>query len=701
MSDDKGQHDRLPGENERLQRRVEELEAEAALRESEAIYRPLFDNMMNGFAYCQILFDQGRPVDFIYLTVNHAFEAQTGLKNVVGRKVSEVIPGIRQGNPELLETYGRVAATGRPEVFETHIEALDMWFAISVYSPKREHFVAVFDVITERKRAEEALRASEQRLRRFYESGLLGVIYWNVRGQITEANDKFLEMVGYTRAELDAGQIDWLNMTPPEYRQLDENSVAELKTTGVNRKPLEKEYIRKDGTRIPVAVAGAMLDEDRVNGVAFVQDIAERVRAEEAVRESEERNRTTLQSLGDAVISTDGWGRIAQMNPVAERLTGWLEAEVRGRPLESALRIVNGETRAVVESPVARVLREGQVVELANHTILIAKNGEERPIADSSAPIRNANGKLTGVVLVFRDQTEERVAQRTLRASERQYRTLVESLPHLVWTCRADGLCDYLSPRWVDYTGTPEADQLGYGWLKQLHPDDRERVIAEWGEGAPRGGVFDIEFRIRRADGAYRWFKTRAIPFLDEGGRVVKWFGSNSDIDDQKRVHEALRESEERARATLYSIGDAVMAVGSDSRIIQMNPVAERLTGWTEAEARNKPLHEVFRIINEESRAEVESPVGRVLRDGMVVGLANHTLLVARDGSQRPIADSGAPIRNEEGATTGVVLVFRDQTEERRVDREIRAAEERFRNFFDNAPHRKKHDCARWQAPAS
>lgn len=133
--------------------------------------------------------------------------------------------------------------------------------------------------ITERKRAEKALRESEQRLRRFYESGLVGVIYWNMRGQITDANDKFLEMVGYTRDELVAGQIDWVNMTPPEYRHLDDASVAELTATGVNRTPYEKEYIRKDGTRIPILIAGAMLDEARFNGVAFVLDITERKQA--------------------------------------------------------------------------------------------------------------------------------------------------------------------------------------------------------------------------------------------------------------------------------------------------------------------------------------------------------------------------------------------------------------------------------------
>jgi PAS domain S-box-containing protein len=142
-----------------------------------------------------------------------------------------------------------------------------------------------------RQSAEEALRESEHRLRRLYESALIGVIYWNMNGQIMDANDKFLEMVGYNRDELVAGLIDWGNMTPPEFRHLDDASVVELKVTGVNKTPFEKEYIRKDGTRVPIVLAGAMLDENRFNGVAFVLDITERKRAEETLQKSEKRLR--------------------------------------------------------------------------------------------------------------------------------------------------------------------------------------------------------------------------------------------------------------------------------------------------------------------------------------------------------------------------------------------------------------------------
>jgi len=137
---------------------VERKRAAWALRQSEERYRSLFDNMLNGFAYCRMVYEGEEPRDFIYLAVNDAFEKLTGLKDVVGKKVSEVIPGIRESDARLLECYGRVARTGVAEMFEIYVDALKMWFSISVYSPVQDHFLAVFDVITERKRAEARVR---------------------------------------------------------------------------------------------------------------------------------------------------------------------------------------------------------------------------------------------------------------------------------------------------------------------------------------------------------------------------------------------------------------------------------------------------------------------------------------------------------------------------------------------------------------
>ena len=151
------------------------------------------------------------------------------------------------------------------------------------------------------------------------------------------------------------------------------------------------------------------------------------------------------------------------------------------------------------------------------------------------------------------------------------------------------------------------------------------------------------------------------------------------DVTEDRIADEALRRSEESLPATLYSIGDAVLAADENALVTRINPVAERLTGWSEQEAIGRPIDEVFNIVNEETRAKAVNPVARVLKEGVVVGLANHTALISRDGTERPIADSGAPIRDTRGATRGAVLVFRDVSEERRAEETLRESQERLR----------------------
>jgi two-component system sensor kinase len=145
---------------------IERKRAEEALRDSEKRYRSLFENMVDGYARCRMLFENDQPQDFIYLDVNSAFERLTGLEQVVGRKVTEVIPGIKESHPELFEIYGRVALTGRPERFELYFEPLGIWLSVSAFSTEKEHFVAVFDNITVRKTAEDKIRKLNEDLQR-------------------------------------------------------------------------------------------------------------------------------------------------------------------------------------------------------------------------------------------------------------------------------------------------------------------------------------------------------------------------------------------------------------------------------------------------------------------------------------------------------------------------------------------------------
>jgi PAS domain S-box-containing protein len=197
----------------------ESLRAKQKLRESEKLYRALFENLLNGFAYCRMLFEDGKPQDFIYLVTNDAFTSQTGLKDVVGRRVTEVIPGIREADPRLFEIYGRVAMTGQPECFEMFVEALQMWYWISVYSPAPEHFVAVFDVITERKQAEEALKSSEEKFRQLAEN--IHQVFWLVDASTNQTlylSPAYEQVWGRTCDSAYQNPDSWLDAVHPQDR---------------------------------------------------------------------------------------------------------------------------------------------------------------------------------------------------------------------------------------------------------------------------------------------------------------------------------------------------------------------------------------------------------------------------------------------------------------------------------------------------
>ena len=269
---------------------------------------------------------------------------------------------------------------------------------------------------------------------------------------------------------------------------------------------------------------------------------------------------TTLRSVGDAVISTNAAGAVQFMNAVAESLTGWSEQEARTRPLGEIFRIVNEQTRETVESPVGKVLREGAIVGLANHTVLIARDSLERPIEDSGAPIIQ-DEKLVGVVLVFRDATESRTAQHALLESERRYREaadeftgLADHVDQLVWMAKPDGAIFWYNKRWYEYTGTsPEAMQ-GWGWQAVHDPQELPRVLERWRHSIAMQAPFDMVFPLKGRDGKFRPFLTRVVPVKDEHGVVTRWFGTNTDVSELRRAEAALREANTRKDVFLATL---------------------------------------------------------------------------------------------------------------------------------------------------
>jgi PAS domain S-box-containing protein len=263
---------------------TERKRAEEALTESDVRYHSLFANMLDGFAYCRIILDSlGRPEDFIYLDVNSAFGRLTGLENVIGKRVTEVFPGLKEAHPELLEIYGRVALTGRAERFEVEFKPLQAWLSVSVYSTKKEYFAAVFDNITERKRAEEALRKSEKRFKELFDNAPVGYIQIDTQGRITQINGNAVNMLGYTSEET-LGQPIWTFVAEKEREVCLQLVTNKLAGSMPPSRGLERTYLRRNGTALTVLIDDTFIRDKQgnVTGIrSTIQDITERKLMEE------------------------------------------------------------------------------------------------------------------------------------------------------------------------------------------------------------------------------------------------------------------------------------------------------------------------------------------------------------------------------------------------------------------------------------
>ncbi len=268
-------------------------------------------------------------------------------------------------------------------------------------------------IAIERRAAEDALRRSEAKFRGLFENVMEGVYQTSRDGRILVANPAFVSLLGYGSAEelyrVPAGALYW-------YPSDRDAFVRRIESAGELR---NEEYVlrRKDGSML-VVVDNCRVVRDkhgRVSGYeGTLTDITERKKAETAVFQAKERAQVTLQSIGDAVITTDSEGRIDYMNPVAESLTGWESREAQGQKIGEVLTVINDLTREAAESPVMRCLREGQVLGLSEHTVLVGRRGQEIAIQDSAAPIRDRAGNLIGAVMVFHDVSKERRLHRAL-----------------------------------------------------------------------------------------------------------------------------------------------------------------------------------------------------------------------------------------------------------------------------------------------
>jgi PAS domain S-box-containing protein len=391
--------------------------------------------------------------------------------------------------------------------------------------------------------ATEALHESEERLRRLSETGIVGILEWDVSGALTRANDTFLHMVGYSREDLEAGRLDFRALTPPEYQEATARAVRTLKETGIL--PLfEKQYFRKDGTRVDVLIGSATLDAERTRGIGLVLDITERKALEAALRESEERLRLTLAGTGMGTFEADVATGAVTFDARMREVCNILSDEPLSR--ERAIAQVHPADRERVEEVFYRALEQGVSYRLEHRVMPLPGQQCERWVAASGAAIRGADGRVARVVGTGLDITEQVEARKHLEESEARFRLIANALPMIVWTATSEFVVDWYNDWWFQYLGLPRGTRWDDPDTLPMHPEDIERTRPRLREAVETGKDFLMEQRFRRgSDGQYRWHLVRGVPIRDPDGRIVKWVGANTDIHDQKTVTASLEEERE------------------------------------------------------------------------------------------------------------------------------------------------------------
>lgn len=400
--------------------------------------------------------------------------------------------------------------------------------------------------------------------------------------------------------------------------------------------------------------------------------------------ETAENLAITLESIGDGVITTDRNGYITRMNQVSEHLCGWTFEEANGRPLCEVFNIINAKTRQKADNPVDRVIESGKKAGLANHMVLVSKDGSEYNIFDSAAPIRNKGGKILGVVLVFSDVSEKYKKDEQLRDNEELLRFALEGTNDGLWDVNMKTGEVYLSPRGCEILGyrpdgLPEAARV---WSDLVYEDDlpeTKRRLEKYLSG--QSPLFEVEQRIKTKSGELKWIHTRgkAVSF-DDDGMPVRMTGTHTDISERKKAEEELIKSEERFRS-LVENAPIPLTISRQGYTIYSNSIFANMLGFSSAgEMVGKHFTEL--IAPEEKDRAMDIVQKRETGEG--APRSYEILALKKNGVKVPIYIQTSRVLLPEGMTT--IAAFTDLTEHYNLNRALRESEEHFKDLFENAP---------------
>jgi PAS domain S-box-containing protein len=422
--------------------------------------------------------------------------------------------------------------------------------------------------VTERKCAEEKLRKSEEKYRDLIEISPDAIYVIDSNGLCVLGNRAGAELAGIPQDELVGTPVTETYL--PEERHLFQERLNKLRAGGTLR--FERKFVRKNGEIVPVEVSVTAIRGGYFQ--AILRDISERKRAEEALKESEERYRVLVEFSPNSIcVHRDG--KLLYVNPAGVQLFGATNPEeLVGR---SVLDFIHPDSLPIVRERL-RQLRSGETAPLIEEKF-ITLNGEVRDVEVMAIPIIYERAPAAQVMI--RDITERKRAEDAVRRSEKRLRDVIETIPAMAFATRPDGSNEFVSRRWVEYSGLSPEDTAGSGWQTTVHPDDLEQHLGKWQAALASGAPFENELRHRSIDGEYRWFLIRAVPLRDDQGNILKWYGTLTDIEDRKRAEDELSRQQQRFMDIVNSVEGIVWEADAETLLFSfVSKEAERILGY-------------------------------------------------------------------------------------------------------------------------
>ncbi len=454
------------------------------------------------------------------------------------------------------------------------------------------------------------------------------------------------------------------------------NTAAGLLARGESPRPIEVDDALSEVAQLTRSF-NHMAQELRSTLDGLNHEILERKEAEAALRQSEEHLAATLRSIGDGVISTDADGRVTGLNIVAEDLTGWSAAEALGHPITEVFRIKDSLTSTPAPCPVRQALNENRVIQLANHTLLLSRDGQERQIADTCAPIHDAQQQIVGAVLVFRDVTGEYAIRQALQESEGRLSKVLRAVN--------DGIFDWDVVQGTTFFDDKYYAMLGYApnefpgtfqaWKERVHPEDLGRALHEVKRHlAGETQTYQIEFRFRRKDGGYTWILGRGqIVERDAQGRPIRMVGTHTDITARKQAETRLKEAERRYREIFENAPVAIFQAIPEGRFLAVNPAYARIAGYGSPREMIDQVHDIARQLYHDPEERQEYL--RLLREHGKVE-AFEAQLRRKDGTLFWASMDTRAVRDEAGNLVSLDGFLRDVTAHKQLEEERRRIHE-------------------------